>query len=317
MSRPDAPRGEEALIDRLAAALDLRRRVGGAVGFGDDMAPVHPDLPAWLWTCDQLADGVDFVSERHAWVDIGYKAMAVNLSDCAAMGVEPVSALCALTLDQTLPPEAALELARGLDACARAFGCTLCGGDTNGWSNPTVITVAVIGRCPDGLHPVPRSGARAGDGLWLTGPVGGSLLGRHLHPVPRVRESLQIVRRLAPHAMIDISDGLALDLYRMLEASRCGAVLETAALERIVHDDARQRARQTGRPALEHALYDGEDFELIVALPASAESDARALGLHRIGRVESGDPVVWLEAPTGSRQRVERRGWEHLRGPQD
>lgn len=316
MSAPDEPiRGERALIARLAEILGLHESVRGPVGFGDDMAPIDPSLPAWLWACDQLSDGVDFESARHAWRDIGYKAMAVNLSDAAAMAAEPVAALCAVTLHEQLDPAAALELLAGVHDAARHFGCRLVGGDTNSWKAPTVITVTLAARCPAGAAPVTRAGARPGDQVWLTGPLGGSILGRHLHPQPRVREAIEIARRLHPHAMIDISDGLAIDLYHILDASGCGAALEQSRVEGVIHPDAHQLAAKTGRSPLEHALFDGEDFELIVVLPPDDASEAETLGLHRIGTIEPGPPQARLLRPDGSDAPLPRRGWEHFRGP--
>ncbi len=316
MTTADEPiRGERALIARLARTLGLQQAVRGPVGFGDDMAPIDPSLPSWLWTCDQLSDGVDFESARHAWRDIGYKAMAVNLSDAAAMAAEPVAALCAVTLQATLDPDAALELLAGVQACARQFGCQLVGGDTNSWSAPTVITVTLAARCLPGVRPVTRSGARPGDQVWLTGPLGGSILGRHLRPRPRVREALEIARRLHPRAMIDISDSLAIDLHHILDASGCAATLEQPGLEAVVHADAHTLARQTGRSPLEHALFDGEDFELIVVLPPGDEPAAAALGLHRIGTIEAGEPALRLRRPDGALDPVPRRGWEHFTNP--
>ena len=316
MTAGDEPiRGERELIAKLAETLGLHEAVRGPVGFGDDMAPIDPSLPAWLWTCDQLCDGVDFDSRRHAWRDIGYKAMAVNLSDAAAMAAQPVAALCAVTLDERLEPRCALELLGGVHDCARRFDCLLVGGDTNSGPGPTVVSVTLAARCPDGCRPVTRSGACPGDQIWLTGPLGGSILGRHLRPQPRIREALEIAARLHPRAMIDISDSLAIDLYHILDASRCGATLEQQRLEARIHPDAHRLASRSGRSPLEHALFDGEDFELIVVLPPRDQSAAAKLGLHCIGRIEAGEPRLRLRRPDGACEPVPRRGWEHLTGP--
>jgi len=304
-------KGERELIRRLAQLVPPAP--AGAIGFGHDVAALGGGPGGLLWTVDMLMDGVDFDSARHAWVDVGRKAMAVNLSDCAAAAVMPLAALCAVSLDERLSMQDALDLFRGAQECGAEYGCPIVGGDTNSWQHPTVISITVAAR-PDGDRPpLTRSGARPGDRIWLTGPVGGSLLGRHLRPVPRVREALEISRALAPRAAIDISDGLAIDLWHICEASGCGALILEEALELAIHPDARRRAAQTGRPPREHALYDGEDFELIVALPAEAPVETcRRLGLLPIGQFTSERELLW-QRRDGGREGLRVGGWEHFR----
>jgi len=320
MSDPQAPpRGEFEFVRRLGRLLapgqpGVRQpRARAGVPFGDDMCVVAPDQPELLWTVDMLMDGVDFDSRVHTWRAIGRKALAVNLSDCAAMAVEPVSALCAVALANTLTMEDALDLLRGVQECGQSFHCPIVGGDTNSWDAPTVVSVSVAARCEAGRTPVRRDGARPGDRIWLTGPVGGSLLGRHMTFEPRIGTALAIARRLAPHALIDISDGLAVDLGRILEASHCGGTISVAALDAAVHPDAVRMADQDGRPARTHALEDGEDFELIVVLAADApDGECAALGLLPLGQIIS-DAGLWLEERPGQRTPIPIRGWEHFR----
>ncbi|MCK4341865.1 MAG: thiamine-monophosphate kinase [Phycisphaerae bacterium] len=283
------------------------------VDFGDDMAALAPTDPPLLWTVDMLMDGVDFDSQTHDWTAIGRKAMAVNLSDCAAMAVEPIAALCAVSLSNTLTMDNALDLLRGAHECGLRFGCPVVGGDTNSWDAPTAISISIAARALPGCHPVCRDGARPSDLIWLTGRVGGSILGRHMTFEPRLEAAVRISRGLHPHAMIDISDGLSLDLGRILEASGCGAVLEEAALDAVIHPDAVRLSAQDGRPPREHALHDGEDFELIVVLsPAASQQDCERLNLLPLGRItpQSG---LFLETATGERRPIPLRGWEHFR----
>ncbi|MEW6199504.1 MAG: thiamine-phosphate kinase [Planctomycetota bacterium] len=307
---PPGPRGEIELIRRLRPLLD---RPDSPVGFGDDMGVLEcPGQPV-LWAVDMLMDGVDFDSRVHEWAAIGRKAMAVNLSDCAAMGAQPVAALCAVALSNALTMDDAVALVRGAHEFGLRFGCPVVGGDTNSWDSPTVISVSIAACCEPGCQPVRRNGARPGDRLWLTGPVGGSLLGRHLTFEPRVAAGLEINRRLRPHAMIDISDGLALDLGRVLEASGCGAVLDEVNLDALIHPNATQMSGTDGRSPRDHALHDGEDFELIVALPPETrESECSALGLSPLGYV-TGEPGLRIQAADGRLEAVEIRGWEHFR----
>ncbi len=310
----DARRGERALIVRIGAELPTAR---AGVPFGDDLASIGAEADRLLWSTDMLMDGVDFRSDEHAWRDIGRKAMAVNLSDCAACATIPVAALCAVALDERMSMEDALELHRGLRDCGTEFGCPLVGGDTNSWPQPTVVAVTIAARPDAEYPPVLRSGAQPGDRFYVSGPVGGSLLGRHLSPKPRIHTALEINRRLAPHAMIDISDGLAIDLWHMCEASGCGAEIDTDALEAAIHPDALRLSRKTGRAPREHALYDGEDFELIVAIPATTpDAECRALGLLPLGQAIA-QRALLLRNPAGQTRAVEIRGWEHFRDPSD
>jgi thiamine-monophosphate kinase len=308
---PEPAKGERELIRRLEAELPA---LPGPVAFGHDVATLEPTPGGLLWTTDMLMDGVDFDSRAHAWIDIGRKAMAVNLSDCAAAATIPVAALCAVALHDQLSMDDALALIRGARECGAGFNCPITGGDTNSWVHPTVICIAVAAR-PDGDRPpVTRSGARPDDRIWLTGRVGGSLLGRHLRPLPQIRTALTINRRLQPHAMIDISDGLAIDLWHICQASGCGATLDEAALDAAIHPDALQLAKQTGKPPRHHALYDGEDFELIVALaPDSPVEACRQLGLIPLGRITAATELK-LQHADGRREPLEIGGWEHFRG---
>ncbi len=310
-SNPDASaKGEREFIRRLAAELGPGT---GPVGFGNDLAALEPVAGGLLWSTDMLMDGVDFESGKHAWRDIGRKAMAVNLSDCAAGATVPVAALCAVALNDQLSMDDALELFRGVRDCGAEYDCPITGGDTNSWAQPTVICITVAAR-PDADRPsVTRGGARPGDRIYLTGRVGGSLLGRHMQPTPRILIALDINRQLNPRAMIDISDGLAIDLWHICESSGCGATIDEKSLDNVVHPDAERLARKTGKPPREHALYDGEDFELIVVVAGDAPADAcRRLGLLPLGEITV-EHKLMLRQGDGRRSPLEIRGWEHFR----
>jgi thiamine-monophosphate kinase len=276
------------------------------------MAAIDPTTAGLLWTTDMLMDGVDFDSSRQSWRQIGRKALAVNLSDCAAMAVRPVAALCAVALYEGLAPEAAAELVAGAAELGARYDCPIVGGDTNSWAAPTVIAFTVAGRVPPGGRPVLRSGARPGDRVFVSGALGGSILGRHLTFEPRVELALEIARQCSPHALIDVSDGLSVDLRHIAEESGCAAIVSAAALDAVTHADAHALAARDGRPALEHALHDGEDFELVAVLAEPSAAAALRLGLHEIGRIEAGAGVL-LEAADGRRAPLEPRGWEHFR----
>lgn len=304
------PRGEQRLIDAIFARIRACGRPAPAVGLGDDMASITVADPL-LWTTDMLMDGVDFRSGEHDWPAIGRKAMAVNLSDCAAMGVRPVGALVAVALNESLALADALAIHDGAAALGDDFGCPITGGDTNSWTSPTVISITVAGCAEPGAAPVLRSGGRPGDIVYCTGRLGGSILGRHLTFTPRVELGVALGRAAAT-AMIDISDGFALDLWRLCKASNCGAIVAQAALAGLIHPDAVELAGRDGAPPLEHALHDGEDFELLAAFRAPLPPDRTArLGLTPVARLTA-ERGLWLEAAAGSRRALEPRGWEHF-----
>lgn len=304
------PKSERTFIAALPGILGLKPGVGG-VQFGDDMASLGK--PDWLWTTDMLMDGVDFDAQQHSWHAIGQKALAVNLSDCAAMGVRPRVALVALALQNRLSMAEATELMRGITDIGVRYRCRITGGDTNSWDQPTVISITVAGRPEPYLKPILRSGGRPGDRIFVSGKVGGSILGRHMTTRPRVGLGLRLNRGFPPTCMIDISDGLACDLWHICQASGCGAELDETALTGAIHPDAFTLAQTTGRAPLEHALHDGEDFELIVGLRGTlSESTLKPHRLIEIGRLIADRELVMVNA-AGDRQPLDKRGWEHFR----
>lgn len=237
-------------------------------GIGDDMAIVNGPGGPILVASDMLLDGVHFDTTRDDLTDIGRKAAACALSDCAAMAVRPTAITVSLALPAAGPIADARRLFDGIAAMAAAYATAVAGGDTTTWNGKLAIDIAVVA-CPyPDIRPVMRSGARAGDGLYVTGRLGGSRLGRHLRFTPRVREARLLAAALAGrlHAMMDISDGVALDLRRLCDASDLGAMVDESLLERVASDDAHRSARRSGRPTLEHVLGDGEDFELLLAV---------------------------------------------------
>lgn len=271
-----------------------------AIGPGDDTAALIPPTRELLVTTDMLMDGTDFVLADVGGRRVGRKAMAVNLSDIAAMAGVPIAAVVSVAL----PPasrQLAEELYLGLRDMADAFGVPIVGGDTNSWGGPLVISVTAMGEATE-RGPVRRSGARPGDWLFVTGPLGGSILGHHLDFTPRVREAIALHEAVPLHALIDISDGLAADLNHILEESGCGAVLTADAIP--ITDAARELSRTSGKTPLQHALGDGEDFELVFAV--SPEDGAKLVAGSPVPVWKIGECVasgLWLGgaplAPTG------------------
>ncbi len=160
---------------------------------------------------------------------VGRKAMAVNLSDIAAMAARPVAALVSVGLPRRGGRALAEELYQGLREVADAFDTPIVGGDTNSWDGLLVVNVTLLGEATE-RGVVRRNGARPGDWLMATGSFGGSILGKHLDFTPRVREALQLHQAAPLHAMIDVSDGLAADVFHLCEESGCGVVLRAEAI---------------------------------------------------------------------------------------
>jgi thiamine-monophosphate kinase len=285
------------------------------LGIGDDAAVLRmAEVDDCVLTVDLLSDHVDFELTEVDPRRVGRKALAVNLSDLAAMASEPLAGVVALALPRKGGMELAVQLYEGLLPLAEQYGVAVAGGDTNSWDGPLVISVTLVGKVT-AAGPLRRSGALPGDRIVVTGWFGGSILGRHLDFQPRVAEALLLAERYELHAGIDVSDGLSIDLAHLARESRCGATVEIGAVP--VADDARRLAQKLtdGSTPIEHALTDGEDFELILAVPpAEAERmlDEQPLDvpLTSIGRFIPA-PGLWQQDAQGKRTPLLPRGYQH------
>jgi thiamine-monophosphate kinase len=304
---------ERELVRYLCERLPSHPRV--LIGPGDDAAILRlPERANLVATTDMLMDGIDFVLGQHDTALIGRKALAVNLSDLAAMAAVPLAALVSVSLPRRGGEALAKELYEGLLPLAAEFDCPIAGGDTNSWDGPLVISVTALGVVPPERR-WRRSGALAGDAILVTGEFGGSILRRQFDFTPRVAEAQWLAERSTVHAAIDVSDGLSLDLARLCEASGCGALLDLANIP--IAAAARQLAEQlrNGSTPLDHALADGEDFELIIAVPPAAAEVLLAeqpLGtrLTQIGTITS-EPGLRATDDEGQVRTVAARGYEH------
>jgi len=235
------------------------------VGPGDDCAVIVSAGQKLLVTTDQLLDGVHFSLAEHGAFAVGRKAMARALSDIAAMAAVPFGAVATVALPKGFSRAEAEAMYRGRRSVSDEFACPMVGGDVAGWSGPMAIGVTVFGR-PEGVEPVLRSGAVAGDTLCVTGSLGGAWkTDRHLSFTPRIHEARRLATDFDIHAMIDISDGLARDLHHICAASGVGA--ELSAEQVPIHPDA--QAGRTDTTPLQAALNDGEDYELLFTLPTA------------------------------------------------
>ncbi|MFO0820321.1 MAG: thiamine-phosphate kinase [Pirellulales bacterium] len=291
-----------------------------SLGIGSDAAVVSLPSQRAVVTTDALMDGTDFLLSEVDPVRVGHKALAVNLSDLAAMGAKPVAALVALTLPRANALPLAQRLYEGILPLAERFKVAIAGGDTNTWDGPLVISITAIGE-PVAERVWTRAGARPGDHIVVTGEFGGSILSKHLDFIPRVDTALHIAAHYRVHAATDVSDGLSLDLNHILEESNCGALLN---LERIpIAMAAREMAdrEKNSRTPLDRALGDGEDFELVMILSAP-EADRlcedpvlrgdgeAAASVRIIGRITE-RRGLWGRVEEGTPEPLVPRGYEH------
>ncbi|MHC4562851.1 MAG: thiamine-phosphate kinase [Planctomycetota bacterium] len=274
------------------------------VGPGDDCAVVTVGDGRVLVTTDQVLDGVHLHVTKTGPKAAGRKALARNLSDIAAMAGEATCAVASVAMPKDFDQSAAEEIYHGLREIGDAFGCPVIGGDVAMWDKPLAVSVTVLGD-PAGIEPVLRSGAVAGDALCVTGALGGAWkAGRDLTFTPRIAEARLLAQRFDLRAMIDLSDGLAADLPRLCRASGVGAELMSDCIP--VHADAAD---------LMAALCDGEDYELLFALPADQADSLLAdppfeTAVTKIGAVTAGTDIM-LIAPDGQRRPMPAGGWEH------
>ncbi len=294
----------------------IRSRIGRrggriVVDSGDDAAILRIGRRQVLFKTDCVIDGVHFDSGSARPEEIGHKALARCLSDVAAMACVPSFAVAALMVPRNARELYVRRVVRGMERTAVAFKVAIVGGDVSSHPGKLAVTVALLGETAGG-PPVRRSGARLGDVIAVTGTLGGSILGKHLRFVPRIREALELRRRFDIHAMIDVSDGLAVDLAHLCEESGVGAVLEEACIP--VSAAARKLARRDRRSPLDHALGDGEDYEILFALPAA---QSKRLERSRLGRVigeVAAMEGLYLRRRDGRMEERTASGWEHRWG---
>lgn len=285
------------------------------LGIGDDCALIglesldtnQSDL---VVTTDSLCDGTHFILSECGAQAAGRKLMAVNLSDLASMSATPVAVFLSLCLPKNNSGDIAAGVFEGVYELASKYNVAISGGDTNVWNGPLAIHLTATGKLKSGTAWL-RSGATPGDAIFVSGKLGGSILGKHLSFEPRLKLAHSLREFGFVSAATDVSDGLGLDLLNLTVASKCGAEV---SLDQIpISDAAIECAKTSGKSALDHALGDGEDFELLFAVPQERVSEVPAnldgVPLTRIGSFVS-RTGLWTRDKSGVKQ-LPPRGYVH------
>ena len=327
--------GEFALLARLQRRLKQADAPSVVRGIGDDCAVLRPaDGHDLLVTTDTQEEGVHFRRDWSTPADIGWRCLAVNVSDIAAMGGVPLGAVVALSLPETLAVTFVEAMYDGMSALAEAYDCPIIGGNISKSTERLSVTITVLGSTPQDTAAY-RASARAGDIIWVTGDLGAAkagleallhpqavaglptdaVLARYRRPRPRLREA-QFLRQHGARSLIDLSDGLSSDLAHVCEASGLGAQLHAKDIP--ISDETRQVARALGLDALTMALHGGEDFELCLTAPPDA-AEALEQGFHnqfdcaltRIGTIQAGAGVALCHSDGGEAPLI-AGGYDHF-----
>jgi thiamine-monophosphate kinase len=329
--------GEFALIARLQSRLHGPPRSHVICDIGDDCAVLRPAAGMdVLLTTDTQEEGVHFRRDWASPEDIGWRCLAVNVSDIAAMGGSPLGAVVALSLPATLDVAFIEALYDGMQAVAQRYDCPVIGGNISQRADTLSVTITVAGQVPCDQS-VYRSGAQVGDEIWVTGTLGSAkaglevlshpqavaglptaaVLSRYRRPQPRLHEAQFLRQHARLHSLLDISDGLSSDLRHVCEASGVGAELEAAVIP--MTEDVKQIALALQAEPLQFALHGGEDFELCLTAPPGSIGRLQAAftqqfhcPLVRVGTIQPGH-AVQLRLPQGGLMPLPARGYDHFR----
>ena len=280
----------------------------GTTGIGDDCAVMPSGEGELLFSTDLLMEGVHFLRNESSPEDVGWKAAAVNLSDIAAMGGTPVATFLSIALPKDAQGEWADRFIEGYTEISRQYDVPLLGGDTTSSLRDIAVNVGVLGRCPSGRR-LMRNGAKVGETIYVTGPLGDSagglqailkgiertedvtrLICRHKRPVPRIEAGRILMESGKAGAMMDISDGIGSDLRHIMKASGVGAVID---LERLpLSSELVSVCKEQGWDIYEMATSGGEDFELLFTAAAGLENELD-IAVYPIGKIVPGNELSW------------------------
>lgn len=328
--------GEFALIEKIKDMVDVPSEAVIA-GIEDDAAAIElSNDQILLLTTDALIEGVHFDLSYFSFFQLGWRAMAVNLSDIAAMGGRPQYALVVVGLPAHLPTDAITDLYAGIKALADRYQTKIVGGDTTQSPERIYLSLTVTGQVEKNNLTL-RSGAQIGDGIYVTGKLGGALAGlkllktgdsdlqarfsraiaRHLIPHPRVSEARYLVENLSIHAMIDVSDGLASEINHICRLSHVGAIVYEKQIP--IEPEIRSTAEFFHDRAVDYALYGGEDFELLFTAPEETDRQLRekfrtelCTDCTKIGQITERAEEVILENAVGAQTSLDGKGYDHF-----
>lgn len=326
--------GEFQLINLLCKKLNHGE--GVLLGPGDDTAILELPPQDILVTCDVQIEGIHFDMEYFSFEQIGWKSLAVNISDIAAMGGVPKFALISLVIPESAEVSNIDALYKGLNYCADTYNVSIVGGNISKSPAGIQVDITIIGVAEKGKA-VKRSGAQAGDSILVTSFPGLSssclrmlhsgfikenipedMLKAHLEPQPRVDIGLFLSENCYATSMIDISDGLAADLNHICESSNVGAVLDTSSFP--VHEDLKNSAENLSKNWMDFFLHGGEDYELLFTVPSKIEDKVLSglkavseLKITKIGRITS-ERQLLIQSPGSSLSNLSVSGWDHLSG---
>lgn len=308
---------EFAFIEYLRKKIRTAGRV--RVGIGDDAAALGIGKGKQLVvSTDVIVENVDFNRKALSPEKIGRKALAINLSDIAAMGATPVAFVISIGKPAYITTVWLKHFYKGLLALTKQCDVPCIGGDFSR-SKEFFASITIFGEAaPDQI--IKRSGAKPGDWIAVTGFLGGSLLGHHCDFTPRIREGLFLAQHVTPSAMIDISDGLVQDLEHILKASGVGAVID---LDKVpVSRDAKKMSSGNKKKALSRALSDGEDFELLFTASPKKKKILEKIWKKKfpkapltwIGKIEGKNPVIrWMRhGKVVKAPKLSQKGFSHF-----
>lgn len=292
--------GEFGLIEKIKRRLKLDSSV--IVGPGDDCAVLKYTADKYqLFTCDMLVEGVDFTAKTDLRL-VGRKAIAVSLSDIAACGGKPKYCVVSLGLPGNISLQAVERILSGMTLMTKKFKVNLVGGDISR-AEKLILDVSMLGEV-EKHNLALRNGAKKGDMIFVTGSLGGTLKGKHLAFIPRVKVARYLVKNYQVNAMIDISDGLLQDLGHILKQSRVGAV---------IYEELIPQSKDSA--SLEDALAGGEDFELLFTLPrrqAKRLIGKRLAAIRPIGEVTDAKFGLKLLSKNAKERKISAGGFRHF-----
>ena len=288
--------GEDNLIRMLTDDLVTMPEV--LTGVGDDCAVIEKDEHHHtLLKTDTIVESIHFTPQEDP-ERVGWKAAARVISDFAAMGGEPEALMVTIILPPDTPTEWVVKLYNGIKAVAQKFRCSIVGGETSSTQlgSPKIISISGTGTV-EPQHLILRSGANTTDLIYVTGTLGGSILGKHLDFTPRVTEGKWLAKHIKPTSMMDISDGVAKDLPRLAAQSKCGFEIFRSAIP-ISHNCT-----------LDEALTDGEDYELLFTIPEASKGELESLWASQFGDLK----LTNIGKFTEKQRDTLTGGWDHFK----